>query len=110
MKLALQQINTSQVTEDDLNRLRESSPSDCKGLVFSTTDSEFGFIALISEEDEYRQSDFAEYSPAMKRAVEWAHCQGASYLMICPDCEMVDFDASSDNASTHYDEVMEAVR
>lgn len=99
MKLTLQQINTSQLTEDDLNRLRESKPSDCKGLVFSTTDSEFGFIVMVSEEDDYRNSDFEGYSPQLRNAVEWAYHQGASFLKISPDCEVNDCRAYSDNAS-----------
>lgn len=108
MLLNIQQIAISQITQDDVHRLLEAKPSDGKALVYSSHCLACGLIVLISEEDEYRQSDFADYSSAMQRVIEWAHQRGASYLMLSEDGEEMDLVDTSYNASTHYDEVMEA--
>ena len=109
MSLSMAQVNSSQITDADLESLQESKLSEGKALVYSTPDPTFGFFALISEEQELRQSDYKKFSPEMQRAVEWAHQQGASYLFLSPDCEAADFDASPGNTSSPYDEVREAV-
>lgn len=109
MLLNIQPIAISQVTQDDVQKLLEAKPSDGKALVYSSHCLTCGLIVLVSEEEEYRKSDFADYSPKMQAAIEWAHQRGASYLMFSEDNEVVDFDASSDKTSIHYDEVMEAV-
>lgn len=86
-------INTEQILDADLCKLLEAKPTSGSPLVYRAGVLDAGLFVLISEEEDAREADFANYSDQMRDIVEWAARQGALYLMLSNDCLEANFEA-----------------